>query len=244
MLLLEIISTNLTDAKIAAQSGADRLELISGLAEGGLTPSYGLIDEVVHAVDIPVNVIIRPHSRSFCYNEDDVQTMVKDIRVVRQLGAAGIVIGALKENGEIDEETMRRLLDGTDGLDVTVHRAFDYARDQEEALQVLSKFPEVKRVLTSGGRQPAPQAMDKIKQLRKQAQKTSLTIMAGHGLKLETFAKFIKETGIREVHFGSGVREDGNYNRPIDGRMIRQLKNVWNNVSKEAKNDRNTGVGI
>lgn len=229
-MLLEIISTNLTDAKVAFQSGADRLELISGAAEGGLTPSYGLIDEVVHAVDIPVNVIIRPHSRSFCYNEDDVQTMVKDIHVARQLGAAGVVIGALKENGAIDVETMRRLLQEAEGLDVTVHRAFDVTRDQEEALQVLSQLPGVKRVLTSGGRQPAPQAMNKIKRLREQAKKTQLTIMAGHGLRLETFEKFITETGVREVHFGSGVRENESYTAPIDGQKIKKIKKIMSNL--------------
>lgn len=228
-MILEIIATHLTDAMTAAEAGADRLELSPGMAETGLTPSYGLIDEVVHAVDIPVNVIIRPHSQSFCYDANDIKTMIKDIRIVKQLGAAGIVIGALKQNGEVDTETLKRLLEAADDLDVTFHRAFDFARDQAEALHVLAEFPQVSRVLTSGGQHRAPQAIDKINELLAQAERTHLTIMAGHGLTLETFATFIEKTAVREVHFGSGVRINNAYHQSIHRDKIKEIKKIMAN---------------
>ncbi len=225
-MLLEIIATHLTDAITAAKSGADRLELSPGMSEEGLTPSYGLIDEVVHAVDIPVNVIIRPHSQSFCYDANDIKTMVKDIHIAKKLGAAGIVIGTLKPNGEIDTEALKHLLEAADGLDVTFHRAFDFARDQSEALHVLSQFPQVRRVLTSGGKQKAPQGVDNLNELLAQAKQTHVTIMAGHGLTLETFAAFIEKTAVREVHFGSGVRVAKDYHQPISRDTIKQIKKI------------------
>ena len=69
--LLEVIATTVADARLAAQAGANRLELVTAMGEGGLTPSLGLIEAVVAAVTIPVNVIVRPHSRSFVYDADD-----------------------------------------------------------------------------------------------------------------------------------------------------------------------------
>lgn len=225
-MILEVVATHLTDAKIAARNGADRLELVQSMAEDGLTPSYGLIDEVVRAVQIPVNVIVRPHGHSFCYDDDDIQTMIKDIQMIKQLGATGIVIGALTPNGEIDVEAVQRLLAVAEGLDVTFHRAFDYARDQEEALHVLAEFPQISRILTSGGQQKAPQATDKIGKLLTQANETHLTLIAGHGLALDSLATFIDTIPIQEVHFGSGVRVNSAFNEPIDGDKIQKVKKI------------------
>ena len=91
--LLEVIATTVADARLAARAGADRLELITAMGEGGLTPSLGLIEAVVAAVDIPVNVIVRPHSRSFVYDADDYAVMLRDVRAVAAAAAHGVVIG-------------------------------------------------------------------------------------------------------------------------------------------------------
>ncbi|ALX50676.1 copper homeostasis protein CutC [Lentibacillus amyloliquefaciens] len=223
---LEIIATSLTDVKQAEAYGADRLELCTGIAEGGITPNYGLIAEAVKAAAIPINVMIRPHSESFMYNEDDLTVMKKDIQMVRELGANGIVIGALTADDMIDEAVLKQLLDEAQGLDVTFHREFDFARNQEEALACLAGYPQVKRILTSAGQQPAPQAVQNMKQLMQLAGNTHLEIMAGHGLKADNFAKFYKETEPKEVHFGSGVREKGSFSYSIDERKMNDIKTV------------------
>lgn len=75
--LLEVIAVNAADARAAEAGGADRIELVCAMSEGGLTPSFGIIEQVVSSVSIPVYVMIRPHSRSFCYNEDDRKAMKK-----------------------------------------------------------------------------------------------------------------------------------------------------------------------
>ena len=95
MMLLEIIATCVDDAITAEQNGADRLELITAITEGGLTPGIGLVEEVVKAVQIPVHVMVRPHSRSFVYNEHDIATMIAEVKAIRKAGAAGVVIGML-----------------------------------------------------------------------------------------------------------------------------------------------------
>jgi copper homeostasis protein len=124
--LLEVIATTVADARLAAQAGADRLELITGMGEGGLTPSLGLIEAVTAAVDIPVNVIVRPHSRSFVFDGDDFAVMLRDVRAVAAAGANGVVIGMLTPDGEIDrvepEQYIERLMQIAGFIERTVER--------------------------------------------------------------------------------------------------------------------------
>ncbi|MFC5647781.1 copper homeostasis protein CutC [Paenibacillus solisilvae] len=227
-MLLEVIATNLADAIAADQGGADRIELVTGMLEGGLTPSLGLIERAAGSVSIPVNVMVRPHSLSFHYDKHDVQTMLTDIRHIRKTGARGIVIGALTQEGRVDVGLLQGLLAEAGELDVTFHRAFDEAADLAEALETLSEFPQISRVLTSGGTAPAPQAVNRIQELNRLASKTHLNILAGHGLTVDGIGAFVRETGVQEVHFGSAVREDGHALKPIDPKRIAMIRTNLN----------------
>jgi copper homeostasis protein len=93
--LLEVIATTVADAMAAARGGADRLELITAMGEGGLTPSIGMIEAVVAAVSIPVNVIVRPHSQSFVYYTDEFGVIIRDVRAAQLGGANAVVFGML-----------------------------------------------------------------------------------------------------------------------------------------------------
>ncbi|WP_154959877.1 copper homeostasis protein CutC [Paenibacillus polysaccharolyticus] len=134
---LEVIVVDVVDAQAAEQGGADRIELVSAMNEGGLTTSYGQIEQVVSKVSIPVYVMIRPHSRSFCYSADDLQAMIQDIRVARELGAAGIVIGALTNEGEVDRSFLQTCLLSAQGMGVTFHRAIDSSAHVVRALESI-----------------------------------------------------------------------------------------------------------
>src|SRR5690606_17406668 len=205
-MILEVIATSVSDAIIAERNGAHRIELISGICEGGVTPSYGLIEQVVSAVSIPVHVMVRPHANTFCYDAYDVEVMLSDIQTIRGLQAAGIVLGPLTADNRIDEATLKKLLLASEGLSVTYHRAFDEISDQLGALHSLSAYPRIKRILTSGGKSSVIQAIDRIQQLRAASLGTSIGLLAGGGVTLETLDQFIKATGIEEIHMGTGVR--------------------------------------
>ncbi|MDF2837578.1 MAG: copper homeostasis protein CutC, partial [Paenibacillus sp.] len=208
-MIIEVIAIRAEDIVAAAEGGADRIELVSGIAEGGLTPSAGLVEAAVRASALPVNVMIRPHSQSFVYSESDLRIMLRDIECAREAGAAGIVVGLLDRSGRICEKGLEPLLKAAEGLDVTFHRAFDEIGDQLEALRTLSRYPMIRRVLTAGGRSPAPEAADWLRELRLAANgMKGPAIMGGYGLKPSNIHAFVDRTGVAEIHFGSGVRKD------------------------------------
>jgi len=215
-MILEVIATSVLDAKLAQECGADRIELISGIAEGGVTPSLGLIEQVMKAVDIPVNVMLRPHANSFRYDEDDLQVMLRDAQAIRDSGAAGIVLGMLKQGNEIDTAALELLLNETGNLAVTFHRAFDELDDQLAALHRLTGYPAIRRVLTSGGKPSVLEAKAEIAELVRLSEGGPVEILAGSGLTVESLDEFIRYTKVKEVHMGTGVRMNGRALEPID----------------------------
>jgi len=227
-MILEVIAISADDAATAVACGADRIELVTGIAEGGLTPSAGLIEAAVREAGvIPVQVMIRPHSQSFCYSDRDIAVMLQDIHLVKQTGANGIVIGALSLNGTIHIEHLAALLAAADGLDVTFHRAFDAVIDQHAALKQLSRYPQIRRVLTSGGRQPAPEAIPQLRSLKETA--SGIEIMGGHGLSPDNIEYFIEATDLREVHFGSAVRYECSFRNAIDPKAMYKVRKILDN---------------
>ncbi|MHA6485487.1 copper homeostasis protein CutC [Paenibacillus sp. strain BS8-2] len=222
---LEIIATSSEEAVAAERAGADRIELIAAMSEGGLTPSYGTIARTVQAVRIPVRVMIRPHSRSFVYTQDELETMVADIRITRELGVAGFVFGALTPNGRIDVAAIRQLCAEALELPVTFHRAIDEARDIAEVLRDLEQIPSIDRVLTSGGN--ADGAWHARYLLRELQASTRLKLIAAKGLSVEKLEAFLKDAaGVNEVHFGTGVRVGGREDAPIDPERVMSCANL------------------
>ncbi|KOP28854.1 copper homeostasis protein CutC [Exiguobacterium acetylicum] len=205
--MLEIIASTVEEAVAAEQAGADRIELVSALSEGGLTPSYGLIRQVVSTVEIPVHVLVRPHSKSFVYSKADEETIITDIDLIRELGAAGIVVGSLTADGRVDEGFLGRIIKHKGELSLTFHRAIDSSRDILEAAEVLADFPEVDRILTSGGQATALEGKETIARLIKDY--PDLIILPGSGITLENAEALLEATNASELHVGSAVLQDG-----------------------------------
>ncbi len=200
MALLEICCYGLDSALTAAQAGADRIELCAAPAEGGLTPSAGVLKQVREAVAIPVHPIIRPRGGDFCYSDHEFATMLEDIAFVKQLGFPGLVIGMLDQEGGVDMPRMGQVMTLCQGMNVTFHRAFDMCRDPYEALEKLDQLG-VARVLTSGQAATAESGLKLIVELIKQGRCPK--IMAGAGVRLSNLAAFI-EQGVDELHSSAG----------------------------------------
>jgi len=218
--LLEVIVTGPDEARIATAAGADRLELVAALDRGGLTPGFGVIAEVVAAVDIPVHVMARPHDRDFRYREDEICAAEEAAAAARTAGAHGIVFGALDAAGDIDITCLERVIAASAGLPMTFHRAFDETRDPLAALDVLATLPAVTTVLTSGQAPSAWHGRDLLRALI--ARGATPTILAGVGITADNVLALIEATGATNVHVGNGARTDGQ----IDAEKIRRLRSL------------------
>lgn len=196
--LLEIAAGSLASALAAEAGGADRIELCANLDEGGTTPSYGTLAVVRERVRIPLYALIRPRTGDFCYDAADVEVMRRDVEACRELGCDGVVIGALDGDGGVDEPTCRALIDAAGPMGVTFHRAFDAARDQSAALEIIIALG-CERVLTSGGEATALDGAERIAALVRRAGER-LRVMAGAGVTPENVRDVALRSGVRELH--------------------------------------------
>jgi len=197
-ILVEACVDSVASALAAERGGAARVELCDGLFDGGTTPSAGMISAVKAAVRIPVFVLVRPRGGGFVYRDEEIGVMRLDIEAARMLGADGVVVGTLTGDARVDAEPLRALVDAARDLPVTFHRAFDLARDLDQALETLMQSG-VSRVLTSGGAATALEGVSAIASLAGRAA-GQIAVMAGGGLREEHVQEIVHRTGVREVH--------------------------------------------
>ncbi|MGO4546669.1 copper homeostasis protein CutC [Paenibacillus sp. 2TAB23] len=237
-MLLEIIATTADEAVTAALHGADRIELISDFEQGGLSPNIDVVVEVVEALKrleqsnssafpriIPIHAMVRPHSQSFVYDETDLQEMITYMRSLQSKGIHAYVLGTLHTDGTIDIQSLERLLDAAGDIPVTFHRAFDEVADQQEALSMLFQYPQIKWILTSGGKPSVIDATEQIVRLIEQTNGHDITILPGSGLTVAALPSFLSATKAQAVHLGTGVRHAGT-TTPIDGSLVRSARQI------------------
>ncbi|MCB2360247.1 copper homeostasis protein CutC [Clostridium estertheticum] len=226
--MIEIIAATIEDVKRIEESGASRIELISALSEGGLTPSYSLIKRAVQSVKIPVNVMIRPHGKSFIYTDEEIEIMVEDIRIAKELNVNGVVFGVLNRKNEICAPSLEKLLKACDGIDVTFHRAIDELLDPVKGIEVLANYGQIKNVLTSGGKGNILKNIPVIKNMVEKSK--HINVIVGGGLNAENIKDIIEKTKAPAYHFGTAVRNDKSVFGEIN---IDSLRIFVNTISKQ-----------
>jgi copper homeostasis protein len=196
--IVEAAVDTFIDALAAQGEGVHRLELCGPLHDGGTTPSAGLIARCSEKLLVSVHVLIRPRGGSFVYCDDEIEIMKKDIAVAKELGADGVVIGALTPDDDVDVEAMAQLISVASGVRIGFHRAFDQVRDQEEALELLVSL-QVDHILTSGAGKTAMEGAERLKALVERAGER-LEIIAGGSVTAENVVDLVDRTGVHAVH--------------------------------------------
>lgn len=208
--LLEACCTSPAEARKAIAGGADRIELCDNIRIGGVTPDDASIVDTV-ALGKPVNVLVRPRGGNFVFSDSEEAEMARSIERCRSLGASGVVIGALKEDGSIDVPMMGRLIAAARGngserpLSVTFHRAFDECAEPFAALEEIIGLG-CDRLLTSGQQPSAYEGGALIAALVEKAA-GRIIIMPGAGIKPENLDEIERITGAKEFH-GTGICQE------------------------------------
>ena len=197
-MVIEACVDTVQSAINAQAGGADRVEFCDNLADAGTTPSHGTIVSALAALDIPVFPIIRVRGGGFVYDASELEVMRCDLVHARELGCHGVVIGALTDQGEVDQHAVMLLCEAAGDMAVTFHRAFDVCVDPVQALETLIDLG-VSRILTSGQRETAWLGRELIAGLRRQAE-GRIVIMAGGGVDESNAAELVRETGVAELH--------------------------------------------
>lgn len=195
-MIVEVCANSYQSALNAEEAGADRIELCSELAVGGITPSYGLIKKVSENLTIPIHVLIRPRSGDFSYSGDEFEIMKTNIALCADLGVSGIVSGILHANNTLDKERTGELISAAGNMHFTFHRAFDWVEDPLKTLLELEDIG-VDCVLTSGGRQKAEEAINDLVSWQKKIKKC--IIMPGGGIRNHN-ALLFKNNGFEAIH--------------------------------------------
>jgi copper homeostasis protein len=218
----ELCAETMQACMAARDGGADRIELCSALSEEGLTPSHGLLQEAIVQSGLPVHGLVRPRGGDFVYSAAEIAVMERDVRHLRELGAAGVVLGLLKSDGTVDVEGTRRLVQLATPLKVTFHRAFDATPSLEQALEdVVAAGCD--RVLTSGGWSDAMQGAGVLARLVAQAG-DRVEIAVGGGLRLANAAELALRTGASSFH--GSLSWDRTPTAEDVGSMVAQLRSV------------------
>ncbi|KAJ5674293.1 uncharacterized protein N7477_004227 [Penicillium maclennaniae] len=228
--VLEIACFNQESAINAANGGADRIELCRDYASGGLTPAATTLRALKYLIDIPIYVMIRPHSKTFCYDKASFEIMKATVSTMRDLGADGFVFGILNPHYEdrskglsswIDVARNRELVKLAEGRPCTFHRAFDCVPEShwDTALNDLIRCGFAS-VLTSGG-PSSDRAIDCVEKIANLAQQldqlqgpsqlscSPLRIIVGGGVRSSNIQSLLRTSHARAFHSSALLSSGG-----------------------------------
>lgn len=237
---LEVIAFDIYSCLLAEKNGANRIELCDNQAEGGTTPSYGLISSARSKVSIELFPIIRPRGGDFLYSDDEFNIMKEDVLMCKKIGCDGIVVGILTQDGSVDKIRMSILTHLAYPMSVTFHRAFDRTNDALKAMRDIIDCG-CDRILTSGQQPTALEGLSLIKELIIHAN-NQIIIMPGSGIRSENIEEIALKSGATEFHssarifidskmtFKSSSMKESMKNIQLDENEVRLMKDKLNNL--------------
>ncbi len=223
---LEIIVLNVEDAIHAQKYGVDRLELLSGLDQGGLTPPIAVIKEVTAAVAIPVYVMVRNLDETFVYDKKEFIKILKQIEVIKKTKTTGIVFGSLNSDGTINEDQLATVIAYKGKLELTFGRAIDSTINYQEAIATLNKFTEIDYVLSSGHEVHAMEGKDNLTFAGNMLKEK---VIAGAGVGPANCVELLKMPYIKKLHVGTSVRINHDIFDKLDIDAIQTIKAALKN---------------
>lgn len=204
--ILETCIDSVESALIAEKGGANRLEMCGNLIIGGTTPGPQLFKEVRRQCGIKIHALLRPRFGDFCYTENEFRILKEEVRMFRELGADGVVIGILRPDGTLDMERMKALMEETGDMSVTLHRAFDVCRDPYEALE-QAKSLGIHTILTSGQANSCLAGRGLLAELVERAA-GKIDIMVGSGVDAEAIRELYPQVKAHSYHMSGKVTLD------------------------------------
>lgn len=201
--ILEACVDSVESALAAANGGATRLELCSGLIIGGVTADPSLFQEIRKNSSIPIHALIRPRFGDFCYTDYEYEVIKRSVKMYGDMGAEGVVIGILKPDGTLNIEQMKGLIEEARGLSVTLHRAFDLCADPYEAMEQAIALG-FRTILTSGQKSSGKDGLGLLKALVEKS-RGRIDIQIGAGVGPENIKELFEVTHAPAYHMSGKI---------------------------------------
>lgn len=201
---LELCAASLEAIRLAKTYNFDRIELCQNLEQGGVTPSFGMIEYAI-AYGLDTHVLVRPRVGGFTYSEEELEVVIREILACKSIGVQGIVFGALTSNNEIDAHAMKEIVSKCEGMEVTFHRAFDDCIDWKKSMDLLIDLG-VHRILSSGLSRNVDKGFLVLQQMVKYSA-GRIEIMTGGGINSNNIKKIQDEIQPDSIHFSGTIKK-------------------------------------
>ena len=222
-ILLEVIVQSVADAREASRGGADRLEVVRAIRDGGLTPPLALVKAIAAETPLPLRVIVRENA-GYETNAREVAAMRESASELAAAGVDGLVLGFAR-GGRAALDDLARVMEAAPGLPVTFHRAFDRLDDQLDAIDDLARAGRIDRILTSGGDGTPAMRCERLREYVARAG-ARLEVMAGGGVGEDALSLFARTGCVREVHVGRAARDGNDPEGPVSAARVRRLREL------------------
>jgi len=222
-IFLEVIVQTVADARAATEGGADRLEVVRSMRDGGLTPDLAVLEAIKHATTLPLRVMVRENA-GFETSDEEIEILRAAAWNFAKLGVDGLVAGFAR-SGELSLPEFSAVIEAAPGVPVTFHRAFDSLTDQLSAIDTLSMNRRVDGILTGGGEGNVAARCARLQQFVERAG-SRLTIIAGGGVDLETFELLVRNRTVTWIHVGRLARDGKDPEGPVAAASVRRLRDL------------------
>lgn len=221
--LLEVIALHPADAERAEAGGADRIEVLGSLDDGGMAPTPQLVDQIRRATSIQLRVMVRLRE-GFGTDGGEAVRLRGLMASYADAGADGMVLGFLNGLGEVDVRLVAELIE--DGVwPWTFHRAVDSCLDADKAWEALGALPRLDQVLTAGSARGVDHGLNELLTRAKSDPWAAAMIMAGGGLRPE-HVPWLARAGVRAFHIGKPARPGGSFKAYVDEALVRSWRTL------------------
>lgn len=233
MSMLEVIALHAGDAERAEAGGADRIELVGTMDDGGLSPEPALVDKVRRATSIQLRPMVRLRA-GFGTDGGEAVRLKGLISSYLDAGADGVVLGFLNGHSGVDVEVVTELVGDAD-WPWTFHRAIDHCLDADKAWKALLGLPRLDQVLTAGSVRGVEHGLDELIARATSDERIAQLMMAGGGLKAE-HVPWLVRAGVRAFHIGSPARPGGSFKAWVDAELVRTWRALVDDTVAHQRN--------
>lgn len=229
---LEVRVLHAADAGPAETGGADRLEVVGALDDGGMSPEPRVVAEIRRRTTLPLRPMVRLREG---YGTDGGEAVRLRGLAAAYLdaGADGLTLGFVNGLGQVDVGVVAAILDETT-CPWTFHRAVDSCFDTDRSWATLLTLPRLDAVRTAGSARDLEHGLDDLVRRARANPQVARLVMADGDLRPE-HVPWLARAGVRQFHVENQVRPRGSLKAYVDEALVRSWRRLVDDEVRHAR---------